>query len=696
MTFTRPRTRWVTATVVAAAMLFISAGSALAQSARLGATFTPAPASGQVHRFPGVAYDAYNDAYLVVWTHVGAIGARWVSGEGALLGVPTQVSTSAFARQAGAVGVSCATRINACLVSWIEESPFQIVGRLIRYGGGSVQFLTAPFVVANTLPLSSSAPDVAYSWGSNEFLVAWTGFGAGLEVMAQRVSAVGIPVGPQIIVAGSALAEFFPALAYNSAQNEFLVAYILNDTTVTAQRVQAGTGTLIGAPTPLYASPFEGYPEIAYDSWRNRYLVITWHTSSPWVIHGALADGGGNPLTGILTLASLSGGDGIGLSYSPITDSFLAVFQSQRNDEVWGAEITSGGVPWGAFQVTASGTRLAPQPMPAADLYRPRWLTVAPNAFLTVMGQFVGVGPVPTAIGGSGGGGTTPPPPTPTGCPSIQPAPNWVCVGGNWLPPTSSPGGGGNPNCPSIQPAADWVCVGGNWMPPTGGSGGGNPSCPSVQPGPTWLCVNGNWLPPAAGSGNPSCPSVQPAPDWVCANGNWLPGAGGGGGNASCPSIQPAPNWVCVNGNWLPGAGGGGGNASCPSIQPAPDWVCVSGNWLPGGGGGNASCPSIQPAPDWVCVSGNWLPGAGGGGNSSCPSIQPGPGWVCSNGNWLPGGSAALTGSCPSVQPAPDWLCSNGNWLPPTLACSSIQPGPGWTCQPSSGNWLPPGYGGDD
>ena len=198
-------------------------------------------------------------------------------------------------------------------------------------------------------------------------------------MQAQRVSPAGFPVGPTITVAGSGFAEFYPTVAYNSAQNEFLVAYILNDTTVIGQRVQPGTGALIGGATPLYASVFEGYPEIAYDSRRNRYLVITWHTSSPWVIHGVLTDGNATPLTGTLTLASLSGGDGIGLAYSPVTDSYLGVFQSQLNDEVWGTEINVHGGPSGPFQITASGTRLAPQPMSAADLLRPRWLTVAPN-----------------------------------------------------------------------------------------------------------------------------------------------------------------------------------------------------------------------------------------------------------------------------------------------------------------------------
>ena len=705
MNVTRPSTRWVTATAVAAAVLFAST-AAFAQSARMGATFAPAPFDGRVHRFPSIAHDAVNDAYLVVWTHIGAIGARFVSAEGHLLGDKTQINTSAFARQAGAVRATCAAAVNACLIAWVEEKPFQIVGRLVRFSGGAVAPLSPAFVVADSLTLTSSTPSVAYSPASNEFLVAWTSFGAGLDVTAQRVSPGGFPIGGQIPIASTGIAEFFPTVAYNSAQNEFLVAYNFEEgpgSYVGAQRVQPGTGALIGLRSTLYGSAFEQYPEIAYDPLHNQYLAITWNIGGGWMLHGALADGSANPVTGILPLALSGGGDGIGIAFNPATNTYFSVFQSTRNDEMFGAEIVGGtGAPFTQFQVTVSGTRLTVQPRAAADpLGRTRFLTIAADNNSRIIGQFVGSGPMPAAVGSSGGGGTQPPPPPPppTGCPSVQPAPNWTCVNGNWLPPTSTGGGGGNPSCPSVQPAPNWTCVNGNWMPPTTSGGGGTSACPSVQPAPNWTCVSGNWMPPTtSGSGNASCPSVQPGPDWVCVNGNWLPGAGGGGSTSSCTTIQPAPNWVCVNGNWLPGSGGGSSTASCTTIQPAPNWVCVNGNWLPGSGGGSstASCTTIQPAPDWVCVNGNWLPGGGGGGGGvSCVTPQPGPGWVCSNGNWLPGGgSITSTNSCSTVQPAPDWLCSNGNWLPPAMVCPSVKPGPDWVC--SNGNWLPPGFGGDD
>jgi hypothetical protein len=70
-------------------------------------------------------------------------------------------------------------------------------------------------------------------------------------------------------------------------------------------------------------------------------------------------------------------------------------------------------------------------------------------------------------------------PPPAVACPSIQPAPDWLCVNGGWVPPDSPLAAGASPptaappvapasppTCPSVQPAEGWVCVGGGWVPP--------------------------------------------------------------------------------------------------------------------------------------------------------------------------------------------------------------------------------------
>src|SRR3954466_9047229 len=88
-------------------------------------------------------------------------------------------------------------------------------------------------------------------------------------------------------------------------------------------------------------------------------------------------------------------------------------------------------------------------------------------------------------------------------------------------------------------------------------------SCPTVQPAPDWVCLNGGWLPPGypIGTGAPvppvdspappaSCQTVAPADNWVCANGGWVPPdhplaiAARGTPPASCPTVAPGPDWV--------------------------------------------------------------------------------------------------------------------------------------------------------
>ena len=178
------------------------------------------------------------------------------------------------------------------------------------------------------------------------------------------------------------------------------------------------------------------------------------------------------------------------------------------------------------------------------------------------------------------GGGTA------TGCPTPDPflaAGGGIFSGGTWFPRTDprvagaglggSPGSSGTGSaggCTTGQPAADWVCVDGGWVPAShplagsgtapGGTGGGtggstggstggatNSVCTTVQPVSGWLCVNGGWLPPdhplaAAGSGQTGGSGAGGPP----------PGGTGGAGSSGCTTLRPASNWVCVNGGWVP------------------------------------------------------------------------------------------------------------------------------------------------
>jgi beta-glucosidase len=147
----------------------------------------------------------------------------------------------------------------------------------------------------------------------------------------------------------------------------------------------------------------------------------------------------------------------------------------------------------------------------------------------------------------------------------------------------SSPGQPGT--CSTGQPAPDWVCVNGGWVPPGMAPGTGTPgtpppppgTCSTGQPAPDWVCVNGGWVPPGMAPTTPTpgvpgtpppqpgtCSTPQPGVDWVCVNGGWVPSASAAPGGAPTPSPNPNP-------------------ASCSTVQPGAGWTCVNGGWLPPG-----------------------------------------------------------------------------------------------------------------
>jgi hypothetical protein len=574
---------------IVVALLFAGTTAIVAQT-RVGSTFFPKPADGGTRRFSDIAHDATNNAYLVVWG-LGQVGARYVAATGTPLGNPTTLNTVS----GGASRVACSTTTGRCLVAWIQE-PTSIIGRFVRYNAGAVQFVTAPFVINQVgSKLTSAAPSVAFSSASDEFLVSWTEFSPSPNVKAQRVTESAALAGGPISVAITSLWEGFSSVAYNSAQDEFLVVYYFESSggtnAVGAQRVKAGTGALIGGRSTLYASTFDQYPEVAYNSDQNQYLAITWgYSGGSWMLRGRLADGNAQPLgASSVPLAVQGGGDGIGLAYNPVSNTYLGVFLSQKNAEIWGVQVNGGGVPGAQAQLTVSGTTLATQPQAAGSSAVGNWMMVASEGYKRVMGQLV-----------SQSAQAAPPPPPATSCTTVQPAAGWTCVNGNWLPPTTgggSAGGGTTGGCTTVQPAAGWTCVNGNWLPPTTSTGG----CTTVKPASNWVCVNGNWLPPTTSSTG-GCTTVQPGTGWTCVNGNWLPPTTGSTGG--CTTVKPASNWVCVNGNWLPPTSSTG---TCTTVQPGAGWTCVNGNWLPPTTS-TSSCTTVKPGANWTCVNGNWLP----------------------------------------------------------------------------------------
>ena len=281
-------------------------------------------------RFPAVAYDSVSDSYLVV-TGVAKVSARFVSAAGVPLGPADSINNAG----PGATGVACSAAANACLVAWIQE-PTTIMGRLLRSNGGELQYLTTPFPISTSRLPSSRRRRLAsrrllrvssWSRGRNWCRIA--------AIKGQRVTSERRPRRWRDSCLASPHRRFHAAVSdLQLGAGRVRGRLSVRDQLDGEQPRGAAAGEARNRRADrrgaiIYSGPFAQYPEIAYNSTDNQYLAITW---GGLVITGGLADGTGQSLTGGVphVIAANGIGDGIGLAYNPVSNTYLAVYLSTR------------------------------------------------------------------------------------------------------------------------------------------------------------------------------------------------------------------------------------------------------------------------------------------------------------------------------------------------------------------------------
>jgi hypothetical protein len=141
------------------------------------------------------------------------------------------------------------------------------------------------------------SPDIAYNPTDYEYLVVWTGYhsaGSGAEIFGQRIDALffgGWLVGTNFQISnvdpdGDVLPGSVPAVAYNIADNQYLVVWagggFAPDFEIFGQRLDAATGGALGADDFAISNmslqtDFHYYrPDVAHDRVYNEYLVVWW------------------------------------------------------------------------------------------------------------------------------------------------------------------------------------------------------------------------------------------------------------------------------------------------------------------------------------------------------------------------------------------------------------------------------------
>ncbi|NPV07949.1 MAG: hypothetical protein HPY83_08305 [Anaerolineae bacterium] len=307
--------------------------------------------SSYEERLPKVAFNAATGEYLVVWQSLvgGELGyhhvyAQRVSGTGVLLGgaIPIATTLCDDARPAVAAG-------EGYLVVWQTRSTGSTCSSQYGIRGWRLRNDGAPLeseLIISAQPNSKENPRVAFSPSNNTFLVVWqqdvTGTGTNWDIYGQRVYAYGGLAGGGIAIDTLPNSSTNPDVAYHPNAREFLVtveyAYSSADHDVYFRRVDESENTvegLLGLATTDYA---EARPRLAPD---NAYsYLVAWEDSRNdatqgtdiyadlarlWPLSGRVWAGGvgaeTTPVAGVTLQLYCSTGAGLGtLIESRVTD----------------------------------------------------------------------------------------------------------------------------------------------------------------------------------------------------------------------------------------------------------------------------------------------------------------------------------------------------------------------------------------
>jgi hypothetical protein len=252
------------------------------------------------NRNPAIAYNSKHDEYLVVWWNDrGAtrdISARRISGSGKLL--------SSF---------------------------------IVAHDGNKWNWL----------------PAVAYSPVQDEYLVAYAynQSSSNFDIWARRVKWDGSSMSPQFAITLAPERQWYPAVAYNSVNDEYLVVYenywASDMRDIAAQRVRASDGVLLSWRNIASApGTVRRLPAVAYNASRNEYCIAyTLQNTLNGDIYARITSANMGSLSAEHHLVDNGyHQDGVALASGP--DEYLAVWEdgpSTTHRTIYGRRITGGG-----------------------------------------------------------------------------------------------------------------------------------------------------------------------------------------------------------------------------------------------------------------------------------------------------------------------------------------------------------------
>ena len=209
-----------------------------------------------------------------------------------------------------------------------------------------------PTLVGDNFPICTDwevqqNPAVAYNSTNNEYLVVWEDWRSGEpDIYARRLSSTGELLFSRLICAAPE-SQRFPAVAYNNAENEYLVVW--EDLRNYNRYTNSGTVEIygkrvrsIGAPASLdfaISSLTDNHSSylhaVIYNSITNEYLVIFWSDDGTY---GQRISSSGK-LQGNNFFISAGGGSSI--AYNSVLNEYLVVTATEQG--IYGQRVSSTG-----------------------------------------------------------------------------------------------------------------------------------------------------------------------------------------------------------------------------------------------------------------------------------------------------------------------------------------------------------------
>jgi hypothetical protein len=252
------------------------------------------------------AYDSDAGRHLVVWSMENVADNKWdvygrfVDGAGQPAGGQFEIARS---RGAGDVGggafdprVVYNPKRHEFFVVWCADDSsvdddYEIWGQRLGTSGD----LLGGRILISTMGLGSKDynavyPQLAYNSRRDEYFVVYWGRNSSMpdraeDVWARRVTGSGQPIASDVRVSSTRNRASWSTVAYNSVDDEYLVAFIGNDEDdpdkqrAFVQRL-TGDAALVGPNRRIQTSEESHKPAVAYNADRNEYLVA-WPSTTP-------------------------------------------------------------------------------------------------------------------------------------------------------------------------------------------------------------------------------------------------------------------------------------------------------------------------------------------------------------------------------------------------------------------------------